>query len=315
MKGAWIVVAWLSVACLSSVAEAQPSPLAEAREAFERGMQELDEGRFRDATVSFERSFELAPRLPTAFNWALALRGLGQALEAERLYRRLLEGELGELREQDRASVESLLTEVQATISELHLTIEGPAELEARVDGVVIATTPGEHAIRLDPGEHGIVVGAHDHETAERRVSAGGAPIEVRVALEPLVDRRPGTLELRSAREDARFQIFTPEATEPTAEGPAPWRGELAPGRYAIVVHGAHGDRRTEIEVPAGRPVALTLDPPERSLVEEEWFWIVIGVGVAAVVAGAVGISRIEREVPPLENEVFPPVFALTAEF
>lgn len=284
----------------------------EARETFERGMQELQAGRYRDATLSFERSFELAPRLPTAFNWALALRGMGRALEAERLYQRVLDGDLGTLRAQDRAAVTELLAEVRAGIAELRMTIEGPEELEVRLDGIVLASRPGVHVVRVDPGERVIVVSARDHETLERRVQASGAPLELTVTLREAHDARPGTLVLRSNDTEARFTVLAEGEEEPRATGPSPWSGQLAPGRYVIVTRGAHGERRTEIEVPAGRQVALALEPPERPIVEEPWFWVVIGVGAAAIVGGVVAISYTERAEPPFTNEVFPPIYALT---
>lgn len=307
------VTPWVALALVAALLSASPRAEAQesARERFEAGMEALDAGRFRDAAVAFERSFALGPRLPTAFNWALALRGLGEALAAERLYQRLLDGELGALRPRDRAAVETLRDEVRATIGELRLSLEGPASLatlEARLDGEEIATAPGTVTLRVDPGEHVIVVSALDHESVEHRFTTeGGAVTAIALRLVPSVDERPSTLLLRSNDPDTYFVI------EGHGEGTAPFRSELPPGRYDVIVRGAHGERTTEVEVPAGRRVALTLDPPERSVLRRPWFWVVTGVVVAGIVAGAVAVSRIEREAPPLENEVFPPVFALTS--
>jgi hypothetical protein len=293
------------LALFGATAEAQAP---EARERFDAGMEALDAGRFRDAATAFERSFELEPRLPTAFNWALALRGLGEALAAERLYQRLIDGDLGTLRARDRSAVEALLVEVRATIGELRLTIEGPDVVEARLDATSIANAPGDHVLRVDPGEHTIVVSALDHESVERRfTTVPGGAVEVAIVLRPSVDERPSTLVLRSNEPDTYFVIAG------HGEGAAPLRAELPPGRYEVVVRGDHGERTTEVEVPAGRRIALTLDPPERSVLRRPWFWVVTGVVVAGLVAGAVAVATIERQAPPIENEVFPPVFALTA--
>lgn len=279
-----------------------------AREAFELGMSALDEGRFLDASRAFERSFAAAPRLPTAFNWALSLRGLGDALAAEALYQRLLDGELGRLRPRDREAVESLLAEVRATIATLRLTIHGPEDLEARLDGRRLEVVGGQPAeLRVNPGERVLVATALEHESVERRFVAAGEDIELELRLEVRLDERPGTLVLRSSDPDAYFVV------EGFGEGITPWRGEVPAGRRAITVRGAHGERTTEVEVPAGRRVALTLDPPERSVLRRPWFWVVAGVVVAGIVAGAIAVSRIERQAPPIESEVFPPIFALTA--
>ncbi len=294
----------------SAPARAQSSE-AEARSSFERGMRELDAGRYRDATAAFERSFTLAPRLPTAFNWALALRGLGHALEAEALYQRLLDGELGPLRPADRASVQSLLREVERSVGTLELSVEGPDALEVRLDGVVIAEAPGSSTHRVDPGEHLLVATAQDYEPAEERFRVSGDTAHVAIALHPALDQRPSSLVLRSGDEHAQFRVLSPSDEALLGEGGAPWTGSLAPGRYVIVTSGEHGERRTEIEVPPGRTVALTLDPPGRPLVEEPWLWIGVGVGVAAIVGVAVAISYSERAVPPFENQAFPTIYAL----
>ncbi|MCB9611167.1 MAG: hypothetical protein H6722_01795 [Sandaracinus sp.] len=307
-RRAFVVVAFVALVALVAPRRTGPPSPGSTRVRFDAGMQALDAGRFRDAADEFERSFELAPRLPTAFNWALALRGLGEALQAERLYQRLLDGELGTLRGRDRASVEALQAEVRATIGELRLTLEGPNELEARLDTVPVAEAPGSQVLRVDPGEHVIVVGALDHQSTERRfTTVPGGVVEVTIRLEASVDERPSTLLLRSTEADTYFVV------EGHAEGVAPLRAELPPGRYAVLVRGPHGERTTEVEVPAGRRVALTLDPPERSVLRRPWFWVVTGVVVAGLVAGAVALTTIEREAPPIDNEVFPPVFALTA--
>lgn len=309
----WLVLSLAALSFVTPLLVASPHAYAQesARERFAAGMEALDAGRFRDAATAFERSFELEPRLPTAFNWALALRGLGEAIAAEQLYQRLLDGELGPLRPRDRASVEALRDEVRATIGELRLSLEGPASLsalEARLDGEVIATSLGSVSLRVDPGEHVIVVVALDHESVERRFTTeGGAVTPIALRLVPSVDERPSTLLLRSNEPDTYFVV------EGHGEGAAPFRAELPPGRYDVIVRGAHGERTTEVEVPAGRRLAISLDPPERSVLRRPWFWVVTGVVVAGIVAGAVAVSRIEREAPPLENEVFPPVFALTS--
>ncbi len=307
----WLPGLVLGVFALAAPLEAQSNEV-EARASFELGMRELDAGRYRDATVAFERSFSLAPRLPTAFNWALALRGLGHALDAEVLYQRLLDGELGALRATDRSAVEGLMREVRESIGTLELTIEGPDPLEVRLDGVVIAEAPGESSHRVDPGEHLLVASAQDHEPIERRFRVSGDTATIALALVPALDVRPGSLVLESSDEGAQFRVLAHDEEALVGEGSAPWSGSLTPGRYVIVTSGEHGERRTEIDVPAGRTVALSLDPPDRPLVEEPWLWIGVGLGVAALVGVAIGISYSEREVPPFENQAFPTIYALS---
>jgi hypothetical protein len=159
--------------------------------------------------------------------------------------------------------------------------------------------------VRVDPGAHVLIVTAPDHRSEERRFVAEGAIATLELTLSPGVDERPGTLVLRSNQPDTYFVIGG------QGEGLAPFTRELPAGRYEIIVRGRDGERTTEVEVPPGRRIALTLDPPERSLLVDPWFWVVTGVAVAGVVAGAIAISRIEQQAPPLESEVFPTVYAL----
>src|SRR5690606_12666677 len=93
-------VAALALAVLAAVpsyagpARAQGSESASlvgaARGLYREGVRAGGEGRWEDARSAFERSYELAPRVATLLNLAVALEHLGRFVEAIDAYRRFL---------------------------------------------------------------------------------------------------------------------------------------------------------------------------------------------------------------------------------
>ena len=62
-----------------------------AREAFERGVRGLDEGRFGDAVIAFEESLRVRDVPVTLYNLGLAYRGVGREAQAIAMFERYLE--------------------------------------------------------------------------------------------------------------------------------------------------------------------------------------------------------------------------------
>ncbi len=295
---------WLLVGLL--LLQASAVTAQSARELFVEGEAALRRGRFVEAADRLERSLEAQPRLGTAYNLALAYRGMGRAIDAEALLGRILEGELGRLDARRRRQVEQNLVEVRDSIGTLRIHVTSPPVVEVRLDGTRLeAGDGGLFTTRLDPGPHTLVVQAVDHRPVEQSIEGTGDTEDLTLRLRPARDDRPGTLILRSADEDTRFRV----QGGPT--GASPLRARLAPGRYEVEVEGPHGVSRTQVEVPAGRRIALTLEPPRGSVLRRPWFWVVAGVVLAGVVVGSVLIANIEREAPALESQVFPTIYAL----
>lgn len=311
---AFLMIALLtSHAVLPSEASAQPrADTARARRLFEEAMTSMDDGAYDVAIERFQASLALAPRPATAFNLALALRGAGRIREAIATLDALLAGEHGPLRDQQRGEADQLRTEATTDLATVRVRVSGPADLELRVDGERVAAEPGawvEH--RLDPGEHVVTASAPDHATVERPIAlARRAWSELDLALEPASDTRPGVLVLQSTDPSHVVEIVGLDRAT------AMLRRELPAGEYTVRITSGDGHRDSRIEVPAGRTVRLTLEPPvvARSVAEEPWLWITVGavVLVGGGVAIGAGVYASEQRQAPLADPIFGTVETLT---
>lgn len=284
---------WLAAAPGS----AQEASAAEARALFEGAVQAIEEGRFSDAVTALRRSLALEPRAPTAFNLAVALRGVGEARESRALFDRLLAGEFGPLPEARRAQVQPLRDEVAAEVAQLQVTVEGPDAPTLTVDGAEVAPSePRAFALELDPGEHVVRATAVDWEPAQRELELSpGESRALSITLRPAVDDREGVLVLDCDEDDAVAEIVD------VGSGPPPLQRSLAPGTYAVRCHAGDRSRESTVDVPAGRRVRLALDVPSPSLAESPWLWVGVGAGVAAA-AGVLIWALTQLEAPPITH-------------
>lgn len=260
-----------------------------ARALFDEGMAALERGRFDEAISAFEGSLELARRSTTAYDLALALRGSGRIVDSLGIVERITSGEMGDIPSTLRAELDGLERDLRAEAAHLRVQVQGPEDVELRVDGRQIETTQGGAELTLDPGPHTLVATARDHRTLEERVTLRpGAHERRELRLEAAQDHRPGRLVLASDDPESRVEVVG------VREGPSPLRLELAPGEYAVAVIGAHGRHESMVTVPPGREVRLSLTPPAETPVgESPWLWLGVGAGVAAlvVVGLIVGLS------------------------
>ena len=263
-------------------AQPRSADTARARRLFEEAMTSMDDGAYDVAIERFEASLALAPRPATAFNLALALRGAGRIREAT------------------------------ATLAALRVRVAGPPTLELRIDGERVEAQPGAWVEeRLDPGEHVVTASAPDHATIEHPIAlARRAWSELDLTLEPASDTRPGVLVLESTDPSHLVEIVGVERAT------ARLQRELPAGEYTVRITSGDGHRDSRIEVPAGRTVRLTLDPPvnARSIAEEPWLWI--SVGAVLLVGGGVaigaGVYASEQRQAPLADPIFGTVETLT---
>ena len=116
----------------------------------------LEEGRFAEAVEGFSTSLDLFPQLSTAFNLAVALRGVGRTRAAVELFDELLGGRYGEFDDEWLAAAQRLRSEAAAEISQLRITIRGADSAELRINGVTAGRLRlGEPTLRqVDAGTH-----------------------------------------------------------------------------------------------------------------------------------------------------------------
>lgn len=288
----------VAAACLSSSAAAQRSP-GDAE--FFEGMSALEAGLFAEARDHFRASLEVEPRPAPAFNLAFALRGLGDVLGAEEVYRALRRGEYGELSARGLDDVESFLEEVARSVGIVRVRVLGAPRIAVRLDGQMIGELDDGSLVerRCNPGARRLTFSAAEHVTAEREVQVGaGETVDEVVRLLPEPDGRPGRLELTVDDEDAQVSIVG------VAEGHSPLARDLPAGRYAVRVRNRDGVRDQEILLPAGRRVQIELSLPDAPLRRRPTFWLVLG-GVIAVgaAAAATGVLLRRRVADPVQVE------------
>jgi tetratricopeptide (TPR) repeat protein len=150
----------------STLAEAQPSDgnRDAAREAFLRGQEAADSGRWADALREFEQAY-LMSGVPTAlFNAGMALRALGRHKEARDTFDRLIESHPDSAAS---AQAQPLREEEAARVAVLELAgLDPEGAYELRLDGrrleVTIAPTL---ELEVDPGRHGLSAEREGYQT------------------------------------------------------------------------------------------------------------------------------------------------------
>lgn len=157
-----LVVGLLSVTAATE-AQAEDSQSA-AREAFLRGQEAADSGRWADALREFEQAY-LMSGVPTAlFNAGMALRALGRHKDARDTFDRLIENH------PDSAASEQarpLRDEAASRVAVLELAgLDPEGEYELRLDGQLlrVAIAPSVE-VEVDPGQHGLSAEREGYET------------------------------------------------------------------------------------------------------------------------------------------------------
>ncbi len=157
----------LALALAPTVSFAQPAnPDAQARTAFERGIADVDAGRFASAVAAFEESYRLRPVAVVLFNLAGAYSRMGRHQQSIATYERYLTE--GTRLPPDRVqSVRDRIAELRRDMPVVVLHVR-PAPFTLTVDGRPQAVTGEELA--LDPGSHLLVASAPSRAPQQREV-------------------------------------------------------------------------------------------------------------------------------------------------
>lgn len=172
------------------VAEAtSEEPVARARELFLEARAHFDGGRFGDARDSLRESLSLAPRPGTATNLARVLVQMQRALEAEAVVRRVLNGDFGELSEDQSRSARDLLQITDEEIGAIEVTLSGARTLTFQLDDEVASTHADGDVLsrRIDPGAHALRLSSEDGRQTSTTVELlPGQRQTLRLSLEPV---------------------------------------------------------------------------------------------------------------------------------
>jgi hypothetical protein len=187
-----MTIALLVLALATSIASAQDVDReTAAREAFDRAVAAMQEGRTREGVELFRRSLELMPRTESAFNLAVALRGVGDHVAARATLDALAAGTYGALGEEELHAVEALRDEIARETPSLRIEVDA-ADASVSIDGTEIDGDARALTVALNPGAHEVVARAPRHrESAHTIELALGESEALAIALEPIVDVAP----------------------------------------------------------------------------------------------------------------------------
>ena len=177
---ALVLVAWMA----PSMASAQPAGVdAQARAAFDRGIAEVDAGRFANAVTAFEESYRIRPVAVVLNNLAAAYARMGRYQLAIATYQRYLTEGSERLSPERVQVVRERLAELRRDAPTVTLRVT-PATFSLAVDGRAVSLTDGE--VALDPGGHLLDVSAPGFSAQHREIQLAPGAREVwEVTLEP----------------------------------------------------------------------------------------------------------------------------------
>jgi hypothetical protein len=190
----------VSTASAEGRSSARKAETKEYRSAVSEALREFDLGHWDEALALFERAHATQPNART-------LRGIGFCLFEMRRYVsavEVLEHSMSETRNpltaEQEDSTRALLDRARGFVAHLPLQLV-PGDGELRVDGAPQSLPDGQ--LRLDPGEHELVLNAPGHEPGKLHVqvkSGTNPPLEFRLTLikpepEPSAQVSPGPLQ------------------------------------------------------------------------------------------------------------------------
>lgn len=262
---------------------------AAAEAAFRRGQALLEQKKYQQACQAFEESYREDPAIGAQLNTARCYEKWGKLATALRAYREALRL-VREAKDRREADLVTLLRELEPKVPTLAVTLpegrEAPEKLSLSLDGTALPLTALGKPQPLDPGEHELVL----------RLGEGpprSFPISVRV-------RERATLELPAEALAAAEPVEPEPAPEPAPRGRTRrWTGlgvagvgvaALGVGTYLAIdaksSYQAAFDAYCFADSKQCTPLGLERTADARQ--QANWATAVVGVGLAAIAAGAV---------------------------
>ncbi len=296
------------------MAQSQPQSQADgdARTAFTRGTELVQNAQWAEALAAFERASELRPHPITTYNIAACERAMGRYTRAYRTFSRAL-------KENDATGAtalpESLATEARGYLGELdrilvRLTLEvTPEGSQVTVDGRPLDATsapdrgvesmagirppgPGDPSplgafvVVLAPGVHVLTFARPGFEDAVvHRTFAPGRTLSQRIELAQL----PASLRISSNRSGSIVRVAG------TDVGPAPVEVLRPPGSYTVSVQ-KEGfvpyEARVRLRPGEQMDLHATLVEHSTAITGRWWFWTGAAILVGGAIAGTYALTR-----------------------
>lgn len=168
---------------------------ARALQLFQEGTAALRKGDMPAARARLSESARLYPHPATAFNLAVAMKGMGDAVAALEQLEPLAEGKLGALPVEQQKQVRELLASLRGQTADVQLQLVDAKEVEVAIDAVPAGRLQrnAAHRMRVNPGRRVFEFSANGYSTQVRDLVVGkGETAELHVAMgAPLALLRP----------------------------------------------------------------------------------------------------------------------------
>jgi hypothetical protein len=250
----------------------------------------MDQDRYADAVVLYQRAYELSNDPALLYNQARASQALGDPVAALDLIERF-EAEASPALKARVPDLAGLEADLRSRTSSLTVTCNVPgAELLLR--GVVLGKAPFAAPIRTTAGHATIVVRAESYDAFEREIdlpSNGALTVDATLRLK---DRR-GFLLVKSVP-GARV------AFDGEAKGDAPVEVAALEGVHELRVEADGYDPKvSSVVIVTGAHKELSVDLAKKpSILAKWWFWTAIGVVVAGGVTTYVVVTSEKKAEP-----------------
>lgn len=150
------------------------APAAEAAQRFDRGLARFQAGDYGAALAEFERAYALAPHPTVLLNIALVQGRLDRPVEALAALETLLAaGSPPALTPEQLALARTTRAQQAERVGELRLSSNVPAVIE--IDGVEVARTPKDAAVRVKAGSRSLAAFSPGHLPVRRQITVAGA--------------------------------------------------------------------------------------------------------------------------------------------
>lgn len=149
------------------------TPTAEARAAFQEGVQQYANRQFAEALESFRRAYRLRPHPSVLVNIANCYMNLDRPADAASTFERFLADPTTSPSPQQRAEIERALTEARSRMATITV-IANPAGSQVYLDGDLVGASPLRQPIRTGPGPHVIEARERGGASVQRQVRVDG---------------------------------------------------------------------------------------------------------------------------------------------
>jgi hypothetical protein len=282
----------------STTPAGQGDAAAQAAASFDVGMELFNEQNWSGALDAFELAYSLNPNYIVLFNIGACMRELQRYPEALDAFQRYLSEGGANVRPEKRAQAEEAIAGLAPFLSHVRMvtSVDGA---EILVNDQVRGTSPLAEPLVLGAGHYVIVARADGfHDAREEFDAVGGQDSEVELTLESL-------------------ETAAPVPPPPSAAEPEPWYNDWAGWTSAgvgVVAVGvgsyflwAASDNETKRDAAPNLADAHDFDDDAQT----DWVvgGILVGVGGAALITGAILLAITDDEVPPsADTEVAPGV-------